>query len=57
MIHIIGLAKKVAETQSANQRSCALLERVGMKVDKYVYRFGAEQAVYVKERNTANETI
>lgn len=38
--------KIVAETQTANERSCRLLERVGMQLEHKVIRFGAEQAIY-----------
>ncbi|AIF42817.1 GNAT family N-acetyltransferase [Virgibacillus sp. SK37] len=36
----------VAETQTANQRSCALLESVGMQMKETVFRFGKEQFIY-----------
>lgn len=36
----------VAETQSANEPSCRLLEKLGMKLEKKMFRFGAEQSVY-----------
>ncbi|RLL48335.1 N-acetyltransferase [Oceanobacillus piezotolerans] len=42
--------KVVAETQTANIYSCKLLERVGMKLERTVIRFGAEQAIYAKTR-------
>nr|WP_100403903.1 GNAT family N-acetyltransferase [Bacillus sp. FJAT-42315] len=41
--------KVVAETQMANLASCRLLERVGMRLERRVRRFGAEQAIYGKE--------
>ncbi len=40
----------VAETQSANARSIALLERLGMKLERRLERFGAEQSIYVMDR-------
>ncbi|PNT92822.1 GNAT family N-acetyltransferase [Clostridium thermosuccinogenes] len=40
------LAKVIAETQTANLLSCRLLERVCMKLEQKVQRFGAEQAIY-----------
>jgi ribosomal-protein-alanine N-acetyltransferase len=45
------LPKVVAETQIANRPSCSLLERVGMKLEKTVQRYGAEQAIYSIEHN------
>lgn len=46
----IDLPKIVSETQIANTSSCKLLERVGMKLENRLMRFGAEQAVYSIER-------
>ena len=45
----LGLARVVAETQRANLASCRLLERLGMRLERTVERFGAEQAIYVRE--------
>jgi [ribosomal protein S5]-alanine N-acetyltransferase len=42
----LGIQKLVAETQTANIRSCKLLEKVGMIMEQRIIRFGAEQAVY-----------
>jgi len=42
----LGLASVVAETQSLNARSVALLERIGMVFQSTVIRFGAEQSIY-----------
>lgn len=42
----LNLPRIVAETQSANKRSLALLERLGMKLERTVERFGAEQSFY-----------
>lgn len=54
MIHYsfteIDLPKLVSETQTANASSCKLLERVGMRLENRLMRFGAEQAVYSIER-------
>lgn len=36
----------IAETQTANQASCRLLEKVGKKRVKTLSRFGAEQVIY-----------
>lgn len=40
------ITKLVAETQTANIASCKLLEKVGMRVEDVVTRFGNEQAIY-----------
>ena len=42
----LNLSIVVAETQTANKASCQLLERLGMKCERTVFRFGAEQALY-----------
>lgn len=42
----LNLSKLIAETQTANEASCRLLECAGMKREKTLIRFGAEQAVY-----------
>ena len=42
----LKLSKVVAETQIANDASCRLLEKVGMKLERTINRFGAEQAIY-----------
>jgi len=42
----LKLPRLVAETQTANERSCRLLTRVGMKLETTVVRFGAEQSVF-----------
>ncbi|GAA0614668.1 GNAT family N-acetyltransferase [Virgibacillus siamensis] len=42
----LNLSRLVAETQTANTPSCRLLERAGMKFEKKVIRFEAEQAIY-----------
>lgn len=42
-----GLERVVSETQAANQRSIALLERLGMTEEQRLERFGAEQVIYV----------
>lgn len=47
----LGLDKLVAETQTANVSSCKLLEKVGMKIESNIKRFGAEQTVYSIERS------
>ncbi|RWZ58612.1 N-acetyltransferase [Halobacillus fulvus] len=44
------LPRIVAETQTANRRSCKLLERVGMKVIDSYPRFGADQSLYALNR-------
>ncbi|WEG15268.1 GNAT family N-acetyltransferase [Alkalihalophilus pseudofirmus] len=42
----LNLSKIVTETQTANIASCRLLEKVGMKKEQILFRFGAEQAIY-----------
>ncbi|WP_080848052.1 GNAT family N-acetyltransferase [Cytobacillus gottheilii] len=42
----LNLSKVVAETQTANTSSCRLLEKLGMKLERTISRFGAEQAIY-----------
>lgn len=42
----LNLPCVVAETQVANRPSCRLLERLGMKLDREVQRFGERQAIY-----------
>ncbi|WP_244440953.1 GNAT family N-acetyltransferase [Neobacillus jeddahensis] len=42
----LNLSKIIAETQTANLSSYKLLERVGMKFEKTVTRYGDEQAIY-----------
>ena len=39
-------SKVLAETQTANKSSCILLEKIGMKLERKVNRFGAEQAIF-----------
>ena len=47
----LNLSCIIAKTQVANVRSCRLLERLGMRLDAVVERFGAKQAIYSIERN------
>lgn len=42
----LQLPAVVAETQSANLPSCRMLEKIGMKLERKVIRFGAEQSIY-----------
>lgn len=42
----LNLSTVVAETQIANKPSCKLLEKLGMKLERTVFRFGTEQAIY-----------
>lgn len=42
----LKLSKVVAETQTANEKSCSLLKKVGMSLEDKVIRFGAEQSVF-----------
>ena len=45
----LGLPRVIAETQLANVASCRLLERLGMRLERTVVRFGAEQAIYTTD--------
>ncbi len=45
----LGLERVVAETQAANERSCRLLERLGMKAERKLERFGAKQVIYPRK--------
>ncbi|MEM8533467.1 MAG: GNAT family N-acetyltransferase [Chloroflexota bacterium] len=42
----LALSHIIAETQTANLASCRLLERVGMRFERHVERFGALQSIY-----------
>ena len=42
----LGLPRVIAETQVANEASCQLLRRVGMKLEEIIERFGSEQAIF-----------
>ena len=42
----MALTCVIAETQSLNARSVALLQRIGMVFQRTVIRFGAEQSIY-----------
>jgi ribosomal-protein-alanine N-acetyltransferase len=42
----LNLSTVVAETQTANKASCQLLERVGLQLDRTLFRLRAEQALY-----------
>lgn len=42
----LGIDKLLAETQTANVNSCKLLDRVGMRLERKVQRFGAEQGIF-----------
>lgn len=45
-LHELKLSTVLAETQTANKASCQLLERLGMQLERTVFRFGAEQSLY-----------
>jgi RimJ/RimL family protein N-acetyltransferase len=45
-IQIKGLSRVIAETQAANQASCALLRGLGLIVERSLERFDAEQVIY-----------
>ena len=44
----LQLDRLIAETQAANTASRRLLERIGMKEARRLYRFGAEQVIYAR---------
>lgn len=46
----LGQIRLVSETQAANLASRRLLERLGMKLEKTLERFGAEQVIYAIHR-------
>ncbi|UNK21066.1 hypothetical protein MNQ98_14085 [Paenibacillus sp. N3/727] len=46
----MGIVKLLAETQTANVSSCNLLERLGMKLERKVQRFGSEQGIFSIEK-------
>ncbi|MEX5938119.1 GNAT family N-acetyltransferase [Mammaliicoccus sciuri] len=41
-----NLNRVIAETQKSNIYSCNLLEKIGMRVEKSLIRFGEEQVIY-----------
>ena len=43
---VLGLPRVIAETQIANIASCRLLERMGMRLEGTVERFGAKQGIF-----------
>ncbi|MWC29185.1 GNAT family N-acetyltransferase [Paenibacillus sp. MMS18-CY102] len=49
--------KLIAEAQSANASSCALLKKLGFYEEKRVIRFNAEQVIYVLNKEGANHTV
>ena len=51
----LDLKTIVAETQSANTRSRALLERLGFNMKQQLERFGAMQCVYEKANRLSNK--
>lgn len=52
----LGLEHLLAETQTANQASIRLLEKLGMSCQQTVARFGAEQSIY-RISNPAKDPI
>ena len=43
----LKLSRVVSETQTANNASCRLLEKLGYKIESETERFGAMQTIYV----------
>lgn len=56
-IHDVGLPRVVAETQTANTASCRLLENVGMRLERTVTRFGAEQGIFSIGRSQITDAL
>ena len=44
---VLGLERVVAETQTSNEASVRLAERLGMKLERTLVRFGQEQSMFV----------
>ncbi|MEP2577841.1 MAG: GNAT family N-acetyltransferase [Roseibium sp.] len=53
----VGLARIVAETQSANTASCRLLGRLGLVESHRVHRFGAEQIIFTTQPNVRKKPL
>lgn len=51
----LKLPTVVAETQSANISSCRLLEKLGMELERKIFRYGAEQSLYAIRRLKSEE--
>lgn len=51
------LTSVIAETQLKNKPSCQLLERLGMKEEERLERFGEMQVIYRKSKTDEVETI
>lgn len=49
--HVLDIKYLVSETQTANTKSCWLLQKLGFKVSDKINRFGAEQSLYVLNLN------
>lgn len=45
----LNIKKIASETQVANKASCRLLNKLGMKIIDKVYRFNAEQYIFLLE--------
>ena len=45
-LNSLKLPAVLAETQSANISSCRLLEKLGMELERKIFRYGAEQTIY-----------
>jgi len=46
-INVLDIHFLVSETQTANVKSCRLLEKLGFKQSEKIIRFGSEQSIYV----------
>jgi ribosomal-protein-alanine N-acetyltransferase len=49
---VLGLPRVIAETQIANIASCRLLERIGMRLERTIERFGAKQGIFTTDLGT-----
>lgn len=45
-LKVLNLPRVIAETQIDNIASCRLLERIGMRLERTVERFGAKQGIF-----------
>lgn len=53
----LKLLSVIAETQTKNLKSIKLLERVGMRPEKHLFRFGEEQVIYRIQSESFRESL
>ena len=51
---VLNLPQVIAETQIANTASCHLLEKIGMRLERTIERFEAEQGIFVIQLDANN---